>query len=238
MILDDNQTVAIVENQPSLLNFIAAAVNDPAVDVTKLQALLDMQKQVVAAEAKRSFGIALHAAQREVPRVVKRGVIDTGKGKMAFAKWSDVDEALRPIMDAHGFALTFTSSPRDGGGATVTATLQHILGHSMTAEIALPLDTGPGRNNLQAIGSTLSYGKRYLAELLFNIVRVDDDDDGTTGGAEYLTNAEIGELRALMKRTNTDEKRFVAFVGMPLDQVPGKRFTELKIALEGKLKKS
>lgn len=240
--MPDDQSVAIRDREPgppSLLNFIASAVTDPQIDVTKLQALLDMQKQVVAAEAKRVFQVELHDAQREMPRVSKLGTIDTGKGIMKFARWQDVDTVLRPIMERHGFALSFTSEAREGGGAVVTATLQHILGHEMTAAMSLPLDTGPGRNNLQALGSTLSYGKRYLAEMLFNIVRADEDNDGN--GApdrpEYLTDGEIAELNGLMKETNTDPKRFQAFVGMSLDKVAGSRFVELKTALLGKKKK-
>lgn len=235
---DSQLTVQGEPDPPSLLNFIALAVHDPQIDVTKLQALLDMQKQVVADEAKRVFQVALHSAQREMPRVSKLGTIDTGKGIMKFARWQDVDTVLRPVMERHGFALSFTSAPREGGGAMVKATLQHLLGHEMTAEMSLPLDTGPGRNNLQALGSTLSYGKRYLAEMLFNIVRADEDNDGAGHtGAFYLTDAEIGELNGLMKETKTDPKRFEAFVGMPLDKVEGKRFIELKTLLQAKRKK-
>lgn len=242
--MSDDQALAIIDPPlpppSSLINVIAQAVHDPSVDVGKMQALIDMQRQVMADQAKQSFGIALHAAQREMPRVFKLGTIDTGKGIMKFARWQDVDAGLRPIMERHGFALSFTSASREGGGATVTATLHHIDGHSMPSDLSLPLDTGPGRNNLQALGSTISYAKRYLAEMLFNIVRQDEDNDGN--GApdrpEYLTDPEIVELRALMKRSNTEEKRFVAFVGMPLDKVAGTRFQELKIALEGKLKRA
>lgn len=237
--MSDSQLTVSERTPPSLLNFIASAVTDPAIDVTKLQALLDMQKQVVAAEAKRVFQVALHSAQREMPRVSKLGTIDTGKGIMKFARWSDIDLVLRPIMERHGFALSFTSDAREGGGAVVTATLQHLLGHEMTASMSLPLDTGPGRNNLQALGSTLSYGKRYLAEMLFNIVRIDEDNDGN--GApdrpEYLTTGEIGELNGLIKETKTDPKRFEAFVGLPLDKVAGSRFVELKTLLQAKRKK-
>jgi hypothetical protein len=44
--------------------------------------------------------------------------------------------------------------------------------------MVLQLDTGPGRNQNQAMGSTLSYGKRYTAEMLLNIVREGEDTDG------------------------------------------------------------
>jgi hypothetical protein len=80
-------------------------------------------------------------------------------------------------MAEEGFTLSFDSKPHDRG-ITITGTLLHRDGHSRSATMLLDEDRGPGRNNLQAMGSTLSYGKRYTAEMLLNIVREGDDKDG------------------------------------------------------------
>src|SRR6185437_3535527 len=154
-----------------------------------------------------------------LPRVKKNGTISLGKDKtgaereVAFAKWEDMDRVIRPLMAREGFTLSFDSAarPGDGGGLIVTGTLMHKDGHTRTASMPLPLDTGPGRNNLQAVGSTLSYGKRYCAEMLLNIVREGDDDDGKRGGAQFITQDDIGKLRKLIADTGTDEDRFLQF---------------------------
>ena len=44
-----------------------------------------------------------------------------------------------------------------------------------------PLDTTGGKSNVQAVGSTNSFLRRYVACNIFNIVVVADDDDGTGG---------------------------------------------------------
>ena len=93
----------------------------------------------------------------------------------------------------------------DGGGLIITGWLVHDNGHRVSASLPLPIDTGPGRNNVQAMGSTLSYGKRYTAEMLLNIVREGDDDDGKRGGTKYITEAQAEELRALAKRAGRPE---------------------------------
>jgi len=41
-----------------------------------------------------------------------------------------------------------------------------------------PLDTTGGKSNVQAVGSTNSFLRRYVACNIFNIVVVGDDDDG------------------------------------------------------------
>ena len=163
---------------------------------------------------------------------------------VSFAKWEDMDRVIRPIMAEHGFTLSFDSTMRsaDGGGLIVTGTLMHKDGHTRTASMPLPLDTGPGRNNLQAAGSTLSYGKRYCAEMLLNIVREGADDDGAGGDEfELVTDAEKAELVELLKTTNSDTKKFLAYVFpraniKTLDEIPHSRFPDAKAALERKKK--
>jgi hypothetical protein len=212
----------------SLLNFIAAAVTNPDVDVAKLEALLRMQREVASDDARTQFNRALHAAQMEMPRVSKRGTIKLGdrKGEIPFATWEDVDAALRPVMKRHGFSLSFTASSRsDGTGAIVTARLLHSAGHAEVATIPLPPDVGPGRNALQSVGSTLSYAKRYLAEMLFNIVREGADDDGEVGGAPRISAAQKERLVELMQDAAADTEAFLRTLQVPtLDDLPAAAF--------------
>lgn len=205
-------TVVASQDAPgSLLNFIAQAVSDPKIDVTKLQALLSMKREVEADEAKREFIAAFGRLSAKLPRIEKNGAIGLGKGKpIAFARWEDMDAVIRPMMEEEGFTLSFDSAAREGqgGGLMVTATLMHRDGHTRTASMPLPLDTGPGRNNLQAVGSTLSYGKRYTAEMVLNIVRKGADDDGKVGGMGFVTVAQVKELQGLIEDTRTNEETF------------------------------
>lgn len=195
----------------SMMNFIAMALENPAIDANKLKALLDMQREVIGDQAKVAFNQALHEAQAEMPRVKKNGMVTLGdkKGGYAFATWADMDTALRPLLDKYGFTLSFDMTAKDGGGAVVTGTLTHVAGHSKSVSLPLALDTGPGRNNLQAMGSTLSYGKRYCTEMLFNIVREGADDDGKAGGTKFITADQIAELDALLKEVGRDEGPFL-----------------------------
>src|SRR5271157_873379 len=207
----------------SLLTIIAEASRNPEMNVANLQALLQMQREVMADQAKISFARALWRLKKDMPQITKNGVIDLGsKGKIKFARWEDMAEAIQPLMDREGFTLSFDTEERarEGGGSVVIGTLTHIDGHTQTARFSLPLDNGPGRNSLQAAGSTLSYGKRYVTELLLNIVRRVEDDDGRAAGLRYITASQKDDLIALIRETKTDVKAYLQHFGVSsLDEI-------------------
>jgi hypothetical protein len=93
------------------------------------------------------------------------------------------------------------------------------------------------------MGSSLSYGKRYTTEMLLNIVREGDDDDGVR--AEAIDETQKAELVALLQETNTtDTAAFLKYVFprakppiQTLDEIPATRFADAKAALERKKQK-
>ena len=178
-----------------------------------LHLLLNLQERVLAREAEAAFNTAFSLLAAEIPRVQKNGTVELGdrKGSYKFATWEDMDEVLRPRLQRHGFVLSFDASQREGqgGGAVITATLLHARGHSRSSSIPLPLDSGPGRNNLQAMGSTISYGKRYTTDMLLNIVRTNEDDDGVRGGMQFISAEQVGEMEDLARDTGTDLSKFL-----------------------------
>lgn len=237
-----------VRVEQTMDDFIAMALRDSSIDVTKLEALLRMKREAVAEQAKVEFYEALHAAQAEMPQVERLGVVrliaKDGRdlGTYNFAKWEDMDRVLRPIMERHGFTLDFDMKQRtgDGGGAEVTATLTHARNgrtHSMTRAVSLALDSGAGRNNLQAMGATISYAKRYLAEMLFNIVRKGVDDDGISADKKYITAEQAEELRLKSKQAKRDEGSLLdrLFKGTvrSFDEVETGAFVVVKNMLDG-----
>jgi hypothetical protein len=152
---------------------------------------------------------------------------------------------IEPLLEAEGFRLSFNSAPRqaDGGGLVVTGTLLHRDGHNRSASMPLPLDTGPGRNNLQAQGSTLSYGKRYTTEMLLNIIRDGDDDDGKRGNERFITEAQATEICVLVDEAEADPAEFMKWLfgdGEPhtYGEIPAEKFVAAVNALKSKIRKN
>ena len=141
----------------AMLAMIKEVALTPGANVEAIRAMLDMQRQLTQDQAERAINEAL--ARLKLPHVKKNGKIplpskDGPARDVAFAKWEDIDTAIRPLLMVEGLSLSFTAPPRttDGGGANMTGRLSHVQGAFREAQISLPLDTGPGRNNMQAMG--------------------------------------------------------------------------------------
>jgi hypothetical protein len=195
-----------------VLQAIISAASDPGVDVAKMRELLGLQKELMAMQAEQQFNEAFSRLSRQLPRIKKDGSVEyKGQKAFNFATWENIDRTIRPVLEAEGFTLSFDTSPRqgEGGGIIVTGTLLHIGGHKRTASIPLALDSSGGKNNIQGMGSTFSYGKRYTATALLNIVTEGEDDDGHRGGQSFITDAEADDLRALAKEIGRHESQLL-----------------------------
>lgn len=207
----------VIPEGPGALLAVTAQLVLKGVDPNTVKVMLDQQFRVEDRQAERAFAASLAAAQAEIPQVSRLGIVDlTKKGEKPppgqkpsynFTRLEDIDLVLRPIMDKHGFSLSFDRKQREGGGLVVTGTLSHRDGASRSAEFPVPLDTGPGRSNIQAMGSSDTYAKRYIIEGFFNIVRKGKDNDGNT--AEPLLQDEIADIMELLSRTKTSVVGFL-----------------------------
>src|SRR4051812_49412858 len=109
-LVERTEALPAIEAEPqrgSMLSIIARAASDPNVDVAKMQALLDMQRQIMAEQARAEFNEAF--SRLNLPRIPKLGIVDrgSGRGKFPYARWEDIDAKIRPLLAAEGFALSF-----------------------------------------------------------------------------------------------------------------------------------
>lgn len=228
----------------SLAEFMQGVLRDPDVPSDKLEALWRMRKELLAEEHREAFDAAFAAMHAELPQGRKNGTIELRKdgkalGLIPFARYEDMDRAIRPIMARYGFALTFTTVER-GRGLLIRGELMRE-GYSRTAEIPLPPDVGPGRNSLQAVGSAISYGKRYLMEMPLNIVRCGEDDDANSAVSGPISEEQAKQLAELIKGTGTDTAKFLEWSrtgAQSLAEIPAREFVRLLNALHDKKSKT
>lgn len=222
----------------AIVLMIERAASNPDVDVDKMERLLAMQERVFERRAKAEYTAALAALQPTLPVIHERGSIKDKAGKVqsTYAKWEDVNECIRPILSAHGFSLSFRSGRDEANRLTVTGVLSHAGGHSEEATLALPVDDSGSKNNVQGVGSSLSYGKRYTTFLLLNITTSGDDDDGKRAGdGGAIDQEQVGKLQELIESTGADKGRFLQFIGAPsLSEIPAKDFTKAMQSLLAK----
>ena len=181
-----------------LLRAIERLATGPTLDLEGLDRLAALYERMVAREAR--FNAALARLQPKLPILDERGEITDPDGavRATYATWEDTLEAIRPLLARHGFSLSFTLGRPPPGLVSVIGVLRHAAGHKAEAELQLPADTSGEKNALQAIGSAVTYGQRYLTKLLLALAsRADADDDGEAAGKSGAELTAIAEINAL-----------------------------------------
>jgi len=226
----------IPHDQPSdMLGMIARAAVDPSVSVEKLERLMALKERYDAKAAETAFAEAMARLQPTLPRITKHGrIMVSGQVRNTYAKLEDIDEEIRPLYSAEGFSISWnTSTESTVPGTRVLGKLRHRAGHSEAYAIFLPNDNSGGKNGIQGVGSTVSYGKRYLLCSMFNIITVDADDDGS--GTEVITIEQKNRILDLITERNADYARFCRFMDVQeVEEITQDRFEMAINALQNK----
>lgn len=203
---------AAVGDAASIMAVISRAASDPATDVVKLEKLLDMYERITARQAQAAYAAALSEMQPGLPVIAERGGIKDRGGNVqsTYALWEDINDAIKPVLARHGFALSFRTG-YEADKIIVTGVLSHRDGHSEQTTMHLPLDTSGSKNAVQGVGSSTSYGKRYTASALLNLTSRGEDDDGVMAGAHLITDAQRDALNILADNVGADKRKFCEF---------------------------
>lgn len=117
-----------------------------------------------------SLTAALAAFQAELPDVGKNSTNPHFKSK--YADLADVVKVVLPALAKQGLAWVAAPTLTDHG-FVLAYELRHTSGESIKGEWPLPDATG----NAQALGSAVTYAKRYTLSAVTGIAP-DEDDDG------------------------------------------------------------
>lgn len=186
----ETPTMAVQQVQPveqqSMLVLIDRAARDPSVDVAKMERLLAMAEKVHERTAKSLYDQAMNAAQAEM-RPISRDCHNP-QTRSKYASYEAIDTAIRPIYTNHGFSMSFGSKASTiADRVIVTCRVSHRGGHTENVELEMPADGKGARGNdvmtkTHATGSALSYAKRYITNLVWNLSFGEADDDGNAAG--------------------------------------------------------
>lgn len=188
LIDQSEQPAALVrQEQPEELSMIERLARDPAIDVAKLERLIAMQERVLDRQREAAFNEAFVAMQPDIPEITEKGEIKNKEGHVQskYALNEDIQRVLRPILKQSGFSLSFSTEWPDKKTIKVVGILTHVEGHSRKSEFLSDADTSGNKNSVQALGSAISYGRRYTTLDLLNITSRGQDDDGQ--GVSKLT---------------------------------------------------
>ncbi len=180
------------------------AMSGNAVDMDVMRGLMQMRKEMQAEQARIEYNAAMARAQSNMP-VIKRDRTNTHT-RSTYATFEQVTKQIRPIYTACGLSLSFDSAPGPDDYTRYICKVSHEAGHSEVVSMDLPADSGgmngkSNKNPVQALGSSMTYAKRYLTMEVFALAQSDDpdDDDGNAAGEPGQTAARLLDRIALYR---------------------------------------
>ena len=119
-----------------------------------------------------AIAAALAAAQSELSTVKKDKRADAGRYGYTYASLAAVVESVAPVLSKHGLSFVQGVS-QDAKACTVITRIAHKSGEWFESDCTMPIAGG----GAQAVGSAITYGRRYGLSAMLGVV-TDDDDDG------------------------------------------------------------
>jgi hypothetical protein len=195
------------DNPSTVLALIERVALDPRADGEKLERMMAMYDRLRAKEAELAYNAAKGrilkklagikiVKNRSAPYEIEKGKPQKGTHQaFKYAPLEEIDKHLRPLLAEEDMDLSYSDEPREGGGILIRGRLKHLPGgHYEDSFMPAPPDTSGGKSNVQAVGSTNSFLRRYVVCNIFNIVVVGDDDDGAGGTIDEAQTKTIVDL--------------------------------------------
>ena len=208
-----------------LLNQAVASGN-----IELAEKLMGLQERWEANQARKAFNEAIAAAKSEIKPIVRTS---TGHNSKKYADFATIARTIDPIISKYGLGYRFRSA--EGERIAVTCILFHKLGHSEETTLSGPADKTGNKNDIQAIGSTLTYLQRYSLMQALGLAAGNDDDGATANIGERITEAQAIELIDLCEAVGADRGKFLKYLKIEtLADLPASRFKDAVAALEAK----
>ncbi len=124
-----------------------------------------------------SLAAALAQLQTRLPRITKSEKANTGSYSYTYAGLADISAQVLPLLGEVGLSFMALPTYDDNGRYVLVCSLMHVSGDTREALYPLPSGGSP-----QALGSAITYGRRYILCAMTGIAP-DDDDDGAAAEA-------------------------------------------------------
>lgn len=210
------------------------------VDTEQIKQLMELQREWKADRAREAFVQAMSDFRSESIKIIKhRGVRYDGELKYKYASLGDILEIVVPKLSEHQLSHRWETK-QDGPLITATCIITHVLGHSEQATLSASPDPSGGKNNVQAIGSSVMYLQRYTFLAATGLATKDEDDDGRgSEPPESITAEQANEIEKRIDAIKTSRPVFMRWLGVDeLIELPAKRYDQAMRQLDVLAKKA
>lgn len=205
--------VLVSDNAKMVMQMVHDAAGNPNIDVTKMQALWAMKKDIDADDARKAFQADYVRMKPHLPKVIRSK--KNTQTKSNYAPLEDINEVVDPILEQFNFGTSYEIVKNDAEGVELIVQLIHSQGHVKTTPVWMPIDkagiqgtvnkTGP-----HATSSSIMYARRVGKALLLDISTGDDKDGNASGDqAAVITVDQVKLLSQLLVESKTNKEKFL-----------------------------
>lgn len=205
-----NQSTAVIQREPEStaltpMDMLNRAVEKGA-DIDVLEKLMALQERWEKNQARKAFDEAISEARVKIKPVTRN---QKGHNSKKYADFAAIAAAVDPIIGQLGLSYRFRTHQDDR--IHVTCILSHRDGHSEETTLAGPADKTGNKNDIQAIGSTLTYLQRYSLVQMLGLASGDDDDGAGMHSQErpLIDAVQAQAIRDKLKDAAMSEYRFL-----------------------------
>lgn len=235
-----NNEIQAQPDQHQFISLIERLATNPDVDVSKLEKMMNLQERILDRDAEQAFNADMVRCQNAI-----RTVRENQRNNQTNSRYADLEaitRAAKPIYTENGFALSFyEGETQKENHIRICVDVMHRQGHTKSRHVDMAIDdTGakgaPTKTKIHGEGSSISYGRRYLTCMVFNIPTGDDDDGNKASGAQYINEDQQTSIKILLSKAYDDDpnliSKFFEHIGCTgLNDIPASDFQKHKAAL-------
>ncbi len=227
----DKKEISILDGEnkevtPMVMLRMAEAQNAP---VEQLERLWALNEKVEAANAKKAYTVAMSAFRADCPVITRTKRAHNSN----YAGLAETIDEIKDLLASCGLSHSWKTD-QDSGRISVTCCVTHVQGHKECTKLEEAADKSGSKNDIQAIGSTVSYLQRYTLFSILGLASKEADNDGN----DRVSFEQAEELETLADEAGVDKAKFlVYFQAGSFNHIPAKQYKNAKAAIKAKTKK-
>lgn len=200
-------------------------------NVETLDKLMNLQERWEKNQARKNFDAAVSKAKATIPPIVRNA---TGHNSKKYVDFAAIAKVVDPILAANGLAYRFRTTQADRINVTCI-----LFGHGHAEESSLsgPPDKTGSKNDIQAIGSTLTYLQRYSLVQALGLAASDDDDGKGARDTGPVSDEQAETILKLVTETKANIDKFLEWAGAEsISDIPAPKYADAVAMLNAKKK--
>lgn len=233
----EEQGIQVHQENGSVESLISQAIAGN-VPVETLERLFSLRERVNAERAKAAFVEALATFQSQCPIIEKTKKVLNKDGRSVRYQYAPLDAIVnqikKPLAD-NKLSYSWDVKHADNH-MSVTVKITHVLGHSETSSLDIPISPDGYMTEPQKYASAQTYAKRYTLLNGLGITTADEDTDASDVGKEKDARSPKAKimfrLRTLKQPTKTKEEIEAAVTKLTGLTLEDKNFEEIVTRLD------